>query len=221
MTSADRDRAHEPSVWCPRCGDPIAIDDDGSWACSRHGRVPPLSGFKEPSVFVLLEHATRTRFGGRFPTWLPWPLPTLWSVSGVGVVGDQHTVATVLACSGPDPLGGAGDLVVVAEEPRTGLGAHYAGIAGLEPDGRIFGRAADAKVVVSGHPTPLWHVEAADDRAVYVGEASGCWLWVVGWPGLATAAVLLEATTLVDLSSITAELDVVPLNGLCPRLLSP
>ncbi len=180
-------------------------------------------------MFVLLEHAARTRSAGRFPTWVPWPLPTLWSVSGVGVVGDRATVATVLACSGPDPLGGPGDLVVVAEEPGTGLGAHYAGIEGLEPDGRTFARAADAKVIVSGHPTPLWHVDGAtdraddraDDRAVYVGEASGCWLWVVGWPGLATAAVLLEATTLVDMATITAELDLVPLTGLSPRLQAP
>ncbi len=219
--SAARGSAPKPSVWCPRCGDPIAMDEEGSWACAHHGSVQPLTGFREPSVFVLLEHSTRTRFAGGFPTWLPWPLPTSWSVSGVGVVGDRRTVATVLACSGPDPLGGAGDLVVVAEEPRTGLGAHYAGVGEFEPAAAVFARPADAKVVVSGHPTPLWHVEAADDRAVYVGEASGCWLWVIGWPGLATAAVLLDATTLVDLADITAELDLVPLTGLSPRLLAP
>ena len=76
-------------------------------------------------------------------------------------------------------------------------------------------------MTVTGHPTPLWHLRAPDDRAVYVGEASGCWLWLVGWPGLATAAVLLEATTLVDLSTIVAELDLVPLSGLSPRLSEP
>jgi len=209
-----------PSVWCPRCGQPISIDADGWWSCSLHGLVPPLSGCKEPSVYVLLEHTTRTRFGGRFPTWMPWPLPSLWSVSGVGVVGDRTTLATVLALSGPDPLGGPGDLVVVAEEPRTGLGAHYAGLDEFEPDPSVFARAADAKVIVSGHPTPLWHVDAADDRAVYVGEASGVWLWLIGWPGLATAAVLLESTTLVDLATITAELDMVPLTGRSPRLIA-
>ena len=208
-------------MWCPQCGQPITIDPEGSWSCSLHGLVPPFSGCKEPSVYVLLEHTTRTRFAGRFPTWVPWPMPASWSVSGVGVVGDRHTLATVLACSGPDPLGGAGDVVVVAEEPRTGLGARFAGLDGLDPDPAVFARAADAKVTVSGHPTPLWHLPAAEDRAVYVGEASGCWLWLVGWPPLASAAVLLDATALVDLATITAELDLIPLTGVSPRLLAP
>ncbi len=176
--------------------------------------MPPLHGFAEPTVHVLFDHVTRAGF----PTWLPWPLPTSWSVSGVGRVGDQRTVATVLACSGPDPLGLPGDLVVVAEEPGTGLGAGYAGLQTSDPGHEVFARPSDAKVVVGGHPTALWHVVGPEDRETYVGEASGCWLWLVGWPGLATAAVLLEATTLVDAADIVGELDVVPLSGLSGRL---
>lgn len=208
-----------PSVWCPRCGQPVApdLDNAGTWNCGRHGPVPPLHGFEEPSAVVLLDHVTRSQL----PTWVPWPLPAAWSVSGVGRVGDVRTVATVLAGSGPDPLGAPGDLVLVAEEPGTGLGARYAGIAGPDPGPEISDWPADAKVTVTGHPTPLWHLSAPDDRAVYVGEASGCWLWLVGWPGLATAAVLLEATTLVDLSTIVAEIDLIPLSGLSPRLSQP
>lgn len=208
------------SVWCPRCGNPVAPDLDaaGSWSCARHGRVPALHGFAEPTVHVLLEHVTRTRF----PTWLPWPVPPAWAATGVGRVGDERTVATVLACSGPDPLGGPGDLVLVAEEPGTGLGARYAGIDATDPGPQILARTCDAKLMVGGRPAPLWHLaDGPDDRESYVGEASGRWLWLVGWPGLATAAVLLEATTLVDLAEIIGELDVVPLSGLCGRLSAP
>ena len=203
-------------MWCPRCGAPVVPDLDaaGVWTCGRHGPVPPLHGFAEPTVHVLLDHVARAAF----PTWLPWPPPTSWSVTGVGRVGDPRTAATVLACSGPDPLGQPGDLLVVAEEPGTGLGAGYAGLEGSDPGPEMLARTSDAKVVVGGHPTPLWHVGGPDDRETYVGEASGRWLWVLGWPKLATAAVLLEATTLVDLADLVGELDVVPLSGLCARL---
>jgi len=205
-----------PSVWCPRCGGSVAPDLDvsGVWWCPVHGQVPGLHGFAEPSVNVLLEQAIR----GGAPTWVPWPLPALWSVSGAGHVGDDRAVATVLACSGPDPLGALGDVLLIAEDPGTGLGAGYAGLPGPDPDTDVTGRPADAKLIANGHPSPLWHVSAPDDREVYVGEAAGRWLWVIGWPGLATAAVLLGATTIVALSDIVGELDVVPLTGLSGRL---
>lgn len=208
-----------PSVWCPRCGEAVApdLDGDGAWTCRRHGPVPPLHGFAEPTVNVLLDHVTRADC----PTWLPWPLPANWSVSGVGSVGERHTLATVLACSGPDPLSGPGDLVVVAEEPGTGLGARYAGLHAPDPGAEIDGRAADAKIVAGGHPTPLWHLGGPEDREAYVGAAAGRWLWLVGWPGLATAVVLLDATTFVDMDTIVGELDVVPLSGLSVRLTAP
>ncbi len=189
----------------------------GVWTCARHGRVPGLHGFAEPTVHVLLDHVTRARF----PTWLPWPLPTAWAVSGVGRVGDTSTSGTVLACSGPDPLGGLGDLVLVAEEPGTGLGARYAGIDAPDPGPQLLSAPADAKLTVAGRPTPLWHVAGPEDREAYVGEASGRWLWLVGWPGLATAVVLLEATRLVDPGDILGELDLVPLSGLSTRLTAP
>lgn len=194
------------------------LDAAGGWACGRHGPVPGLHGFAEPSVHLLLDHLHRI---GGFPTWLPWPLPHSWSLSGVGRVGDGRTLASVLACSGPDPLGGPGDLVVAAEEPGTGLGVRYAGLDGAEPGPETLSGPSDAKVTVGGHPTPLWHVPGPDDREAYVGEAYGCWLWLVGWPGLATAAVLLDATTIVDLADIVGELDLVPLSGLSARLSDP
>ena len=204
------------SVWCPRCGDPVVADpgSGSGWTCWRHGPVPGLIGFADPSVHVLLTHLS----AAPVPTWLPWPLPPSWSLSGVGRVVDRTTVATVLALSGPDPLGGPGDVLLVAEEPGVGLGACYAGLAAHDPGPVVASRQADARVSVDGHPAPLWFVDAGDDRQVCVGEASGRWLWLVAWPPLASAAVLMEASTLVDLHDIVGELDVVPLTGLSARL---
>ena len=176
--------------------------------------MPGLHGFADPSVHVLLSHVS----AAPVPTWLPWPMPRLWSVSGVGRVVDHSTVATVLALSGPDPLGGPGDLLLVAEEPGVGLGARYAGLDSSDPGPVVASRPADARVVVGGHPTPLWFVEADDDRQVCVGEASGRWLWVIAWPPLAVSAVLMEASRLVDLRDLVGELDLVPLTGLSSRL---
>ena len=40
---------------------------------------------------------------GAMPLWCPWPLPTGWTVTGVGWVGDDRSGvrATAVACSGP------------------------------------------------------------------------------------------------------------------------
>lgn len=210
----------DESVWCPRCGLEVEPDLDGGadgvlgWRCGVHGAVPGLHGFADPTVHVLLRHLSATPI----PSWVAWPLPDAWSLSGVGRVVDDTTVATVLALSGPDPLGAPGDVLLVAEEPGVGLGARYAGLASIDPGATVATRPADARLTVGGHPTPMWFVDGRDDRQVCVGEASGRWLWLVSWPPLASAAVLLDAPTLVDLRDLVGELDVVPLTGLSPRL---
>jgi len=206
------------SVWCPRCGGPVAPDLDAGagWECARHGRVPGLYGFAAPSVHGLLAHVTQSVL----PTWLPWPLPNAWSVAGTGRVVDDTAVATVLALSGSDPLGAAGDLLLIAEDPGVGLGAHYAGLASPDPGPIVGAGPADARVVVNGHPTPLWFVDVGDECQVCVGEAAGRWLWLIAWPPLASAAVLMEASTLVDLHDLLAELDLIPLSEVSPRLLA-
>lgn len=64
-----------------------------------------------------------------------------------------------MACSGPGPLGGIGELLLVAEELGVGLGARYAGIDGPDPGPYInVSSPPHAKVVAAGRPTPLWHV---------------------------------------------------------------
>jgi hypothetical protein len=152
------------------------------------------------------------------PIWLPWPLPKGWLVTGVAHAGDDRTGAraTALACTGPAPLGGACDLVVVAEEPGVGLGARYAGLDTLDPGAVPDDRPPDAKIHAAGHPTAVWELASADDRAVYIGEALGCWLWAVLWPGNA-GFLLIDDFHLVDLRNAGHDLDV-PLGALSPRL---
>jgi hypothetical protein len=157
------------------------------------------------------------------PLWMPWPVPPGWLVSGVRTAGDDHsgTVATVLACSGPNPLplGGVddlqADLLLVAEAPGVGLGAHLAGLPDVDPGHTVGEGSPHLKLAADGHDTPLWTV-AVDGLVAYVGEASGVWLWALVWPPSASA-VLLETFDLVDLRDPGHLLDV-PYGALSPRL---
>ena len=152
------------------------------------------------------------------PVWLPWPLPRGWLVTGFATAGDERTGwrATAVACSGPAPLGGVADLVLVAEEPGVGLGARFAGVDGPDPGTVPVDRAPDAKVPVAGHPTAMWGLEGPDDRAVYVGEAHACWVWAVLWPA-SDGFLLIDDYVLVDLRDAGRDLDV-PFGALSPRL---
>ena len=97
------------------------------------------------------------------------------------------------------------------KNPGIGLGARYAGFAGTDagPDAPYLSErtAPHARVHAAGHPTALWSVDGALDRAVYVGEALGHWLWVVLFPETA-GLVVLDRFVLVDLRDAEHELDV-------------
>ncbi|MDQ1288010.1 MAG: hypothetical protein QG622_1575 [Actinomycetota bacterium] len=157
------------------------------------------------------------------PIWLPWPLPADWLLSGVRVAGDEHTgpVATVLACSGPNPLfvdaqdGCVADLLLVAEQPGVGLAAHLAGLAGVDPGETVGQGSPHLKLTVGGHDTPLWAVET-DDVAAYVGEAAGVWFWAIAWPRTALG-VLLDQFELRDIRHL-APLPELPHGALSPRI---
>jgi len=131
--------------------------------------------------------------------WVPRPLPPGWTMTGLGHAGDERTGAraTVVALSGPAPLGGPGDLLLIAEEPGVGLGPRFAGLDAPDP-GMVPDRTAEAKLGVAGHPTPLWSAPSAPDRVAFVGEAKGCWLWAVLWP-TGASLLLLEPFELHDL----------------------
>lgn len=162
-----------------------------------------------------LEHV---RARAAVPLWLPWPLPSGWIVTGCACAGDERTgaVATVLACSGPAPLGGPADMVLVAEAPGVGLGARIAGLAGADPGDGFDEGPAHAKVDAAGHPTPMWAVDSGQDNAVYVGEAKAAWIWAVLWPA-AAGVLLLEDIMLRDLGDGIEGVDV-PFGALMPRL---
>ena len=179
--------------------------------------MPPVQPVVQPTPDVLRAAASTAGV----PLWLPWPLPRGWLVTGVVTAGDERTGAraTALVCSGPAPLGGVAELVLVGEEMGIGLGARFAGLdgpdAGLMPD-----QAADAKIHAAGIPTAMWALEpgpaAVEAPAVYVGEALGCWVWAVLWPGTA-GFLLIDDFVLTDLRNAGHELDI-PCGALSPRL---
>lgn len=187
----------------------------GSWTCDRHGAVEPVQPFELPGVEVARGLADALPL----PMWLPWPLPRGWVVSGLGYAGaDPSTArATVLACSGPNPVGGLGELLLIAEEPSVGLGSAYAGLSGVDAGASFEGTAAQAKVEIGQHPTALWFLSGPADRTVYVGEAAGRWLWVVLHPASA-GFLLAERLALADLRDLGGEIEVLPFGALSPRL---
>lgn len=203
---------------CPRCGSELQAPGlwSSAWLCHEHGAVPPVQPVVQPTPEVLRSAAQKAAV----PLWLPWPLPRGWLVTGVVSAGDERTGAraTAVVCSGPAPMGGVAELVVVSEEMGVGLGARFAGLEG--PDAALVpDRPVDAKIHAAGIPTAMWSLEpgaAVDDPAVYVGEALGHWLWAVLWPGTA-AFLLIDDFVLTDLRDAGHELDV-PCGALSPRL---
>lgn len=182
---------------CPRCGSPVRAPGlmSSDWSCEQHGPVLPLRTWTRTGPEVLAQVAA----SAHVPLWCPLPLLPGWTVTGAATAGDERggARATALALSGPSPLGGPADLVLIAEEPGTGLGGRVAGTRSLDP-GLVSGGAPDAKVEAAGHPTALWFVAGAEDRVAFAGEAGGVWLWAVLWPP-AAELVLLEHVVLHDL----------------------
>jgi hypothetical protein len=183
---------------CPRCGGTVRPPGlwSSAWECAEHGPVAPYHVLLHPGTEAL-DHVTRL---ASVPVWLPGGLGPAWGCSGVAYAGDDRdgARATVIAMSGPSPLGGAADLLLVAEEPAVGLGARLAGIPDVDPGARIAEDSPDAKIVAARHPTPLWPLpEAAGDRAAFVGEAKGYWLWLIVWPA-AAGVMVYDGVDLVD-----------------------
>ncbi|TDE33359.1 DUF6758 family protein [Actinomadura sp. 6K520] len=206
---------------CPRCAGPLHAPNlwSSDWSCSVHGVVLPRQPAKRPGpdgLAAVLRDA-------HVPVWTPWPLPLGWLVTGFATVGDDRSGAraTAVAVSGPGLLAGPADMVLIAEEPGIGLGAHYAGLDGSDP-GEVFDGPPHVKLDVSGpaatcgHTVPMWTVNGEADRAVFVGEAMGHWLWAVLWPADA-GVLLLERQTLLDLREPGMELDL-PYGAYSPRL---
>jgi hypothetical protein len=173
------------------------------WRCARHGVVLPLRVLATASRDAI-EHV---RGLAEVPFWIPAPLLPGWTITGVGYAGDDRSRAraTALACSGPAPLGGVADMLLIAEEPGIGVGAGYAGLMATMAVPDLAG-PPEAKVHAANHPTALWSVPGPQDRCVVVGEAMGMWLWAILWPA-AAGYVLYEHVVLHDLrESVPADL---------------
>jgi hypothetical protein len=200
---------------CPRCRGTLVSPSawSSAWSCHAHGEVAPLLPPRRPGRGSL--KAVRSR--ARVPVWVPWPLPPGWLVTGFADAGDDRTgaVAVAVALSGPSPVGGPADLVIVAEEPGVGLGASYAGLRGPDPGAGFDASAPHAKVEIAGHPVAMWAVGTdTDAAAAFAGEAFANWLWAVLWPASA-GVLMLERFSLRDLRESPLDL---PYGAFCPRL---
>ena len=87
----------------------------------------------------------------------------------------SETALVLISCSGPNPLGGPADMLVVAEEPGIGLGAAAAGLDAVDPGAGFASAPPIATASFGKHDFPLWQVDSPD-RAVFASEirVTGC-----------------------------------------------
>jgi len=200
---------------CPRCGGPVHEPSawSSAWQCDVHGEVHPLRMVHSPSVEGL-EGMLR---GAEVPVWLPWPLPKGWLVTGFAGAGDERSGmrGCMVALSGPNPVGGPGEMLLISEEPGVGLGAGCAGLNEPDPGSDFAASSPHASVRYGNHEFPLWHVEAPD-RAAFAGEVMANWLWLILWPDTA-GMLLVEPLELRDLRDPGQDLDL-PFGAPSPRL---
>jgi Family of unknown function (DUF6758) len=200
---------------CPRCGGPVHAPNawSSSWHCDTHGVVHPLRTIERPSA-AGLEGLLRD---AEVPVWLPWPLPSAWLVTGFSGAGDERTGTRgcVVAVSGPNPVGGPGEMLLVSEELGVGLGAWCAGLDGFDPGGDFSAGPSHALVRFGNHEFPVWHVDAPG-RAAFVGEVMGSWLWLILWPDTA-GMLMVDPLELRDLRDPGQDLDL-PFGARSPRL---
>jgi hypothetical protein len=210
-------------VGCPRCSAPVAAIGDGGWSCPEHGAVVPLWHPEEAASYD--DFAAHLGHANGFPTYLPWPLGPGWTVTDFASVATEGREgrATMTCVSGTSALDGPVDVIVVSEEPGTGLGAR---IAGLGPHGRmdpgeeVGDGPPTVKVRIGSFPVGLWPISVSGsdgewDRSVVVGEAEGRWLWIVLRP--ASAILLLRDDWILrDVSETGPQLVALPFGGPAP-----
>jgi hypothetical protein len=200
---------------CPRCGGPVHAPSawSSAWQCDVHGEVHPLRMAYSPSAEGLggLLRAVAV------PVWLPWPLPTGWLVTGFAGAGDERsgTRGCIVALSGPNPVGGPGEMLLVSEELGVGLGARCAGLDGPDPGSNFAVGPSHGSVRFGNHEFPLWHVDTPG-RAAFAGEVMGNWLWLILWPDTA-GMLLVNPLELRDLRDPGQDLDL-PFGARSPRL---
>ncbi len=154
------------------------------------------------------------------PLWCPWPPPTGWVFTGMAYTEDDTTAgaATISSWRGPDLFGDPAELLLVCEEAGAGIGSSLAGRHETYPGSNVGEGTPHARFTVDERAVPLWSVDGvAADRAVYAGEAAGRWLWVIVHPA-ESSAIVVAPMRLTDAHQLGAELAVLPIGELSPRL---
>ena len=206
---------------CSRCSAPVtrtASEAGGAWSCPDHGPTHVLWRPEAATYDELASHLGRTR---DFPTYLPWPLSPGWSISDLAAVTEGDRVRGTLTCvTGTSELDGPVDVLVVTEEPGTGLGARVAGTRHADPDPGHFQGQPLVRVRLEQKQVPLWSVSTSGssgewDRSVVAGEAFGRWLWIVVRP--ASAVLLLRDDWILrDVAPVGPPLVELPFAGPAP-----
>lgn len=207
---------------CPRCPTPVArTGPDGAWSCPEHGVITALW---RPGEASYADFVAALEVAGEVPIYLPWPLSPGWRVTDFGCVGEpgqpRSARATMVSCSGTSELDGPVDVLVVAEEPGTGLGARYAGTRHDDPGAEIGEGSPAVRVHIHSQTIPLWPVSTSAargewDRSVVAGEAGGRWLWLILRP--ASAMLLLRDDWILrDVSGLGPPLVELPFGGPAP-----
>ncbi|GAB4011631.1 hypothetical protein GCM10028772_34530 [Nocardioides ultimimeridianus] len=204
---------------CVRCATPVVRLDENTWSCPEHGEIVPLWRSDAASYDALTAHLERA---GSFPTYLPWPLGPGWTVTDFAVVANPAKAHATLTCvTGSSALDGPVDVIVISEEPGTGLGARVAGLDNDDPGGEVGHGTSLVKVRLGTHPVGLWPVSVSGthgelDRSVLAGEAEGRWLWLVLRP--ASAILLLRDDWILrDVSVTGPQLVTLPFGGPAPQ----
>jgi hypothetical protein len=184
-----------------------------AYQCEQHGQVYPLRTGLSPSRDGL-DGVLRK---AEVPVWVPWPLPQGWLVTGFATAGDERTGTRgcLVALSGPNPIGGPAEMLLISEEPGVGLGARFAGLLGPDPGAQFTVGPPAAEIEFGNHEFPLWNVETSG-RAAFAGEVAGNWLWAVLWPDTA-GLLMLEPMALRDLRDPGPHLDL-PFGAPSPQL---
>jgi hypothetical protein len=181
--------------------------------CPEHGDGPALWRAPEATYDAFAEHLA---VSAQFPTYLPWPIGPGWTVTDFATVAgtDDRPCATMTCTSGTTELDGPVDVLLIAEEPGTGLGARCAGTRYDDPGADIVLRQPAARVRVERQPIKLWDISTSSDdgefdRSVLAGEAAGRWLWVVLRP--ASALLLMRDDWILrDVSHVGPQLVELP-----------
>src|SRR3954470_15306553 len=152
---------------CPRCGEALVVKPGATaegW-CHLHAAVTPL----HHTAVVAHDEIRAVTADARVPAWVPDPMPGGWAVTGLAWGGEPGARAIVVACARRARLGGSAGVVLVAEEPGTGLGCGYAGLPGVDPGDLVTGPST-AEVRAAGQRAPLWLGPPRHERA---GAAGG------------------------------------------------